>query len=177
MSPAKLLLNPAFVLPAWGKMWVFEVRVCLVKAGCLLPVFGCCSKTQGRGGQMFCEKWFLHHLVSSIAVMIRPAANQQLQPECLISNEAPAKRGFCPMGSNDSAPKDHASSGRCQTCLAWKSQLSMESATSLGRSSSPWRVFCCQMSSRLDFQVFASSLRIHREAESCLLCFFFMYLT
>lgn len=30
---------------------VSEVRVCLVEAGCLLFVFGCCPKTQGRSGQ------------------------------------------------------------------------------------------------------------------------------
>lgn len=138
----------------------------------LLFVFGCCPETQGRGRQMFYEKRFLHHLVSSFLVMVRSATNQQLQAEYFTSNEAPAKRVFSPVGSNDSAPKDHASSGRCQTCLAWKSQLNMESATSLGRSSSPWRVFCCWMSSCLELQVFASSPRIQREAESRLLCGF-----
>lgn len=127
---------------------------------------------QGRGRQMFRGNWFLHHLISSSVVMVRSATNQQLQAEYFTSNEAPAKRVFCPVGSNDSAPKDHASSGRCQTCLAWKLQLSIESATSLGRSSSSWRVFCCQMSSCLELQVFASSPRIQREAESCLLCDF-----
>lgn len=129
---------------------------------------------QGRGRQMFRGNWFLHHLIFSSVVMVRSATNQRLQAEYFTSNEAPApaKRVFCPVGSNDSAPKDHASSGRCQTCLAWKLQLSIESATSLGRSSSPWRVFCCQMSSCLELQVFASSPRIQREAESCLLCDF-----
>lgn len=155
----------------WGFLgYVFVLCKLIVYCLCL----GAALRPRADQGsrQMFREKWFLHHLVSSFVAMVRSATNRQLQAEYFTSNEAAAKRVFSPMGSNDSASKDHASSGRCQTCLAWKSQLNMESATSVGRSSSPWRVFCCQMSSCLELQVFASSLRIKREAESSLLCGF-----
>lgn len=148
-----------------------------MEAGCLLFVFGCCSEIQGRGRQMFREKWFLHHLVSSFVVVVRSATNQQLQAERFTSNEAPAKRGFSPVGSNDSVPKDHASSGRCQTCLAWKSQLSMESATSLGRSNSPWSVFCCRCLHVWNCR-YLQLARGVREKQNPVCCVvFFMYLT
>lgn len=98
VSLTKPLLSPAFVLPAWDEMWgESEVRVCLVEAGFYCLCLGAAPRPRadrGRGRQMFHEKWFLHHLVSSFLVMVRSVTNQQLQAEYFTSNEAPSKEGF-----------------------------------------------------------------------------------
>lgn len=108
-------------------------------------------------------------LLQALVLMARSATNHHIQAESFTCKER-----VLSCGKHDSALslKDHASLGRCQTCLAWNLQLSVQSAISLGRSSSPWRVLCSHMSLCLELKVFASSLRIKREPESYLLCGF-----
>jgi len=138
---------------------VSELYVGLVEAASYYWCLGAAPRPRAEAGRCFVRNGFCAAWSLPLS-MVRSTANQQLQPAYFSSTEAPAKGFvffFCPVGSNDSAPKDHTSSGRCQTCLSWKWQLSMESATCLRRSSCPWRVFCCQMSSCLEPQVSASS--------------------